>query len=63
VLTRFSPASRVLAHVSLYQRYPHTLEVLRELNPGSGAERPKQALEIRYASGDPAFGAIEVVPR
>ena len=24
-----------MAHVDLYLRYPHTLAVLRELNPGS----------------------------
>jgi len=63
VLARYSPNSRVVAHVSLYELYPHTLAVLRELNPGSGHDRPERDLEVRYASDDPASGAIEVVSR
>jgi hypothetical protein len=63
VLARYSPASRVVAGVSLYERYPHTLAVLRELNPDNGADRPAQQFEIRYTSDDPASGAIEIVPR
>jgi hypothetical protein len=62
-LARYAAESRVTAHVDLYTRYPHTLAVLRELNPGSGRDRPQRALEIRYASDDHASGAIEVVAR
>jgi hypothetical protein len=62
-LARYAPESRVTAHVDLYTRYPHTLAVLRELNPGSGRDRPRRTLEIRYAPGDHASGAIEVVAR
>ena len=60
VLARYSRTSPVEAHVSLYERYPYTLAILRELNPGRG---PARDLEVRYASGDPASGAIEVVAR
>jgi hypothetical protein len=63
VLARYAPESRVTAHVDLYARYPHTLAALRELNPGTGRDRPRRTLEIRYASGDHASGAIEVVAR
>jgi hypothetical protein len=62
-LARYAPGSRVTARVDLYTRYPHTLAVLRELNPGSGTDRPRRSLEIRYASNDQASGAIEVVSR
>jgi hypothetical protein len=62
VLARYSPKSRVTAHVSLYELYPHTLAVLRELNPGVD-DRPEQDLEVRYASGNVSSGAIEVVTR
>ena len=43
-LARYAPESRVLAHMDLYTRYPHTLAVLRELNPGSGRDRPRRTL-------------------
>jgi hypothetical protein len=62
-LARYAPDSRVVAQVDLYVRYPHTLAILRELNPGNGKDRPKLRLEVRYASRDPASGAIEVVAR
>jgi hypothetical protein len=63
VLARYSPHSRVTAHVSLYELYPHTLAVLRELNPASDDDRPVHDLEVRYTSGDVSSGAIEVVTR
>jgi hypothetical protein len=62
-LARYAPDSLVVPEVDLYVRYPHTLAILRELSPGKGEDRPKGRLEVRYASGDPASGAIEVVAR
>jgi hypothetical protein len=62
-LARYAPGSHVTAHVALYGNYPYTLAVLRELNPGSGNDRPWRSLDIRYVSGNPASGAIKVVAR
>jgi hypothetical protein len=62
-LARYAPDSGVVVQVDLYVRFPHTLAILRELNPGHGKDRPKGRLEVRYASGDPASGAIGVVAR
>ena len=62
-LARYSPRSRVVTHVDLYDRYPLTLAVLRELNPGEGGDRPERDLEVRYATDDPSSGAIAVVAR
>jgi hypothetical protein len=62
-LAHYSPASRVVAHVDLYQRYPHTLAILRELSAGAGGSGPERNLEVRYASDDPESGAIVVVGR
>jgi hypothetical protein len=62
-IARYSPSSRVVSHVSLYKRYPHTLAILRELNPGPPGDRLAWDADVRYASDDPASGAIEVVRR
>ncbi len=62
-LARYSPSSQVVAHIDLYERYPHTLAILRELNAGAGGNRPEGHLEVRYASDDPASGVIVVVGR
>jgi hypothetical protein len=47
--------------VSLYELDPHTLAILRELNPGRGDDRRVENLEVRSASGEAGSGAIEVV--
>jgi hypothetical protein len=62
-LARYAPASDVQCRVSLYERFPHTLAILRQLNAGRRADRPQRNLELRYVSDDPASGAIEVVER
>lgn len=63
VLALYSPASRVSAQVDLYERYPHTLAILRELNPPAGDGGQTRDLEVRYASDNPASGRIEVARR
>lgn len=61
-LALYSPRSPVRFEVSHYRRFPHTLELLRQLNAGT-IEGPERELEIRYASDDPASGVIELVRR
>jgi hypothetical protein len=62
-LARYAPASNVQCRVIMYERFPHTLAILRQLNAGRRADRPQRNLEVRYVSDDPASGAIEVVER
>jgi hypothetical protein len=62
-IAQYSPAVPIETHVSLYERYPHVLAVLRELNPATGENRPAGNLSVRYASDDRAFGAIQVIAR
>jgi hypothetical protein len=62
-LARYAPSSDVQNQVSLYERFPHTLEILRQLNPGRRADRPQRRLELRYVSKDPLSGAIQLVER
>lgn len=61
-LTFYAPQSAVRLDVIHYQRFPHALETLRQLNPGQPDARERD-LEIRYASDDPASGVIELVRR
>ena len=59
----YAPQSSLSVEVSHYQRFPHTLQILRELNPGTNANAPEERLEIRYRSADPAIGTIALVAR
>ena len=61
-LSRHSSRSRVTTDVVLYELYPHTLAILRGLNPPR-AWAPDGDLAVRYASADPASGTIEVAER
>ena len=62
-LARYAPTSEVQTHVNMWQRFPHTLAILRELNPSRRADGPRRVVELRYASGDQSSGAIEMVAR
>jgi hypothetical protein len=61
-LARYSPRSRVTSNVILYALYPHTLAILRELNPPR-SWAPDGDVDVRYVSADPASGRIEAVER
>jgi hypothetical protein len=50
-------------HVNMWNRFPHTLAILRQLNVSRRMDLPRRTLELRYASDDPASGAIEIVER
>jgi hypothetical protein len=62
-LGRYSPRTPLTVSVTPYQTYPHALAILRELNTPRYARGPATPLEVRYASSDPASGAIELVER
>jgi hypothetical protein len=62
-LAGYSNTSEVRIRVTLWERYPHTLAVLRQLNVSRRMDLPRGILEIRYASDDPASGEIELVER
>jgi hypothetical protein len=61
MLAQFPTDAHVDVSIDLYQRYPHVLTVLRELNPGRDDGAAPRSLEIRYASEDPASGGIQLV--
>jgi hypothetical protein len=62
-LARFSSESDVRVRVAMWQRFPQTLAILRELNAPARARLTPRTLEVRYASPDPASGAIELTVR
>jgi hypothetical protein len=62
-LARFSSDSDVRVRVAMWQRFPQTLAILRELNAPARARLTPRTLEVRYASPDPASGAIELTVR
>jgi hypothetical protein len=62
-LARYSPQSRLSIRVVHYNRFPHTLAILRQLTARQPYGHPERDLEIRYRSDDPASGAIELVER
>jgi hypothetical protein len=53
----------VQVHVTMWQRFPHTLTILRELNARPRVTRSRRTIQLRFASQDPASGAIEMVVR
>jgi hypothetical protein len=61
-LAEVSADSRVSSSVDLYALYPHTLAVLRQLNPPR-RWAPVRDVELRYVSADEASGRIELVER
>jgi hypothetical protein len=62
-LARYSPQSHLTIQVVHYNRFPHTLAILRQLTARQVYGHPERDLEIRYRSNDPASGAIELVER
>jgi len=62
-LARYSPQSRLSVQVVHYNRFPHTLAILRQLTARQVYGHPERDLEIRYRSDDPTSGAIELVER
>ena len=62
-LTKYASSSDVQVHVNMWQRFPWTLTTLRQLNAGRQVGLPRATIELRYASADPASGAIEMVAR
>jgi hypothetical protein len=62
-LARYAQASDVQIHVNMWERFPHTIAILRRLNVSHRADLPQRVLEVRYATDDPASGAIEMVER
>jgi hypothetical protein len=62
-LARYPPDTHVQVHVTMWERFPHTLAILRELNARPRAMLARRRIELRYATQDPASGAIEMVVR
>ena len=62
-LARYAPHNPVSTDVVPYQLYPHALETLRQLSTPRYESRRTGDLEVRYASSDPASGAIALVER
>ena len=60
-LAQYASSNPVSTNVVPYQLYPQTLETLRQLNAPRYESRRAGDLEVRYASSDPASGAIELV--
>jgi hypothetical protein len=59
----YDPASNIEINVSMWERFPHTPAVLRELSQRRQAGLPQRRLLVRYASADPASRVIELVER
>ena len=62
-LARYAQTSDVHIHVNMWERFPHTIAILRRLNVSHRADLPQRVLDVRYVTDDPASGAIEVVER
>ena len=63
-LARYAPDSDVQVHVNMWQRFPQTLAILRRAERRRARSTCRGAtIELRYASADPASGAIEMVVR
>jgi len=62
-LARYAQTSDVQVHVNMWERFPHTIAILRRLNVSHRADLPQRVLEVRYVTDDPASGAIEMVER
>ena len=62
-LGRYAPTSDVTVRVNMWQRFPRTLAILRQLNAARAVGLPRAAIELRYASSDPASGEVEILVR
>jgi hypothetical protein len=62
-LAWYASTSHVQVHVNMWERFPRTLAILRELNAAPQIGLPQATIELRYVSEDPASGAIEMIAR
>lgn len=62
-LADYAPTSDVQIQVIMWDRFPHTPAILRELRRSRRSATPRRDLVVRYASEDPASGVIEVAER
>jgi hypothetical protein len=60
-LADFAPTSDVQIQVSMWERFPHTPAILRALHRSRRIDLPRRDFAVRYASDDPASGAIALV--
>jgi hypothetical protein len=59
-LAHYASTSDVDVQVNMWQQFPRTLAILRQLNAARQVGLPRATVQLRYASGDPASGAIEM---
>ena len=45
----------------MWERYPHALDTLRQLNAAKRIDLPRRVLRLDYASSDPRDGHLRVV--
>lgn len=62
-MAAYDPGSEVEVQVSMWERFPHTPAVLRELSRRRQVQLRRRPLLVRYASADAASGVIELVER
>jgi hypothetical protein len=62
-LVRYDPDSDVQIRVAMWEHYPHTPAILRELLRHRYIRGPRRDLLVRYASPEEASGVIELVER
>jgi hypothetical protein len=62
-LAVYAPQSPLQIDVTHYRRFPHTLQILRQLNARTRSDGPERPLVIRYVSKDPRKGAIGLIAR
>jgi hypothetical protein len=62
-IARYDPGSDVQIRVTMWERFPHTPTILRELSRHRYVHGPPRDLLVRYASADESSGVIELVER
>lgn len=60
-IAEYDPGSDLQIRVAMWERFPHTPTILRELLRHRFLHGPRRDLLVRYASGDEASGVIELV--
>ncbi len=60
-IARFARTSPIHNQVIAWERFPHTLALLRQLTESRRIDLPRRTLDLRYASDDPRSGAITLV--
>lgn len=59
-LARYAPTSEVQNRVLAWERFPHALDTLRQLNAAKRIDLPRRVLRLQYASDDPRDGLVRV---